>query len=118
MELEPVTISPPVSTCAWHWREQQRRRRGGRADSEPDPHPGGAVSGHAAEDQVFPRGLRGEAHYVRRFRRKSFHELEREGTWDRGTHGLRRQRRLRRDHLRSEERRVGKECRSRWSPYH
>src|SRR3712207_7876084 len=22
------------------------------------------------------------------------------------------------DHLRSEERRVGKECRSRWSPYH
>ena len=23
-----------------------------------------------------------------------------------------------RDHLRSEERRVGKECRSRWSPYH
>ena len=22
------------------------------------------------------------------------------------------------DHVRSEERRVGKECRSRWSPYH
>ena len=22
------------------------------------------------------------------------------------------------DHIRSEERRVGKECRSRWSPYH
>src|SRR5260363_147417 len=29
-----------------------------------------------------------------------------------------RQRRLPADHLRSEERRVGKECRSRWSPYH
>ena len=25
---------------------------------------------------------------------------------------------LERDQLRSEERRVGKECRSRWSPYH
>src|SRR2546430_4256198 len=25
---------------------------------------------------------------------------------------------LRRDQMRSEERRVGKECRSRWSPYH
>ena len=24
----------------------------------------------------------------------------------------------RHDHVRSEERRVGKECRSRWSPYH
>src|SRR5881394_3807125 len=90
MELEPVTISPPVSTCAWRRREQQRRRRGRRADSEPDPHPGGAVSGHAAEDQVLPRGLRGEAHYVRRFRRKSFHEPEREGTRNGGIAGLRR----------------------------
>src|SRR5438093_2605324 len=34
--------------------------------------------------------------------------------------GLRRQHLLivRREHARSEERRVGKECRSRWSPYH
>src|SRR2546422_1226558 len=61
MELEPVTISPPGSTCAWPWREQQRRRLGRRANSEPDPHPGGAVSGHAAEDQVVPRQLRIEA---------------------------------------------------------
>ena len=31
---------------------------------------------------------------------------------------LRRQAKLRNTHSRSEERRVGKECRSRWSPYH
>src|SRR2546425_10566129 len=99
MELEPVTISPPGSTCAWPWREQQRGRLGRRANSEPDPHPGGAVSGHAAEDQVVPRQLRVEAHHVRRFRRKSLREPEREGTRNGGISGLRRQRRLRRDHL-------------------
>src|SRR2546430_12597457 len=32
--------------------------------------------------------------------------------------GMIRQRHLRRRKSRSEERRVGKECRSRWSPYH
>ena len=40
---------------------------------------------------------------------KKIKDLEREG--DRLTH-------LIFDELRSEERRVGKECRSRWSPYH
>src|SRR3989454_3973624 len=98
-ELDPVAISPPGSTCAWPWREQQRRRLGRRANSEPDPHPGGAVSGHAAEDQVVPRQLRVEAHHVRRFRRKSLREPEREGTRNGGISGLRRQRRLRSDHL-------------------
>src|SRR5712664_1982682 len=46
-----------------------------RAYSEPEPHPGGAVPGHAADDQVLPRWLRGEAHVVCCFRRKPLRKL-------------------------------------------
>src|SRR5439155_3189889 len=38
--------------------------------------------------------------------------------WRFGLDGILPERRLRLGFLRSEERRVGKECRSRWSPYH
>ena len=41
---------------------------------------------------------------------KRFVANYKDGAWDEGT--------LSDDPMRSEERRVGKECRSRWSPYH
>src|SRR5882724_7645051 len=78
---------------------QQLRNLRRRADSEPDPHPGGAVPGHAADDQVLPRWLRGEAHVVCCFRRKPLRKLEGESTWDRRIAGQSRRRRLRGDHL-------------------
>src|SRR2546430_7512829 len=40
------------------------------------------------------------------------------GSWSRSPSGCDRPSTLGRDGPRSEERRVGKECRSRWSPYH
>src|SRR5213078_1987514 len=92
-----LTSDRLVSTCAWRWREQQRRRRGRRADSESDPHPRGAVSGYATEDQVLPCRLRGEAQDVLRLRRKPFLELQREGPRNGGMDGLLRQRRARSD---------------------
>ena len=40
------------------------------------------------------------------------------GCWDYGPMGVELKRNLKEYWWRSEERRVGKECRSRWSPYH
>ena len=45
---------------------------------------------------------------------RTFHHKTREYTFFSSAHGTF----SRIDHIRSEERRVGKECRSRWSPYH
>src|SRR5437867_8543011 len=78
---------------------QQLRSRRRRADSAPEPHPGGAVPGHAADDQVLPRWLCREAHVVRCFRRKPLRQLEGESTWDSRIAGQSRRRRLRSDHL-------------------
>src|SRR5207247_9174320 len=79
--------------------EEQCRGRGRRADSESDPHPRGAVSGYATEDQVLPCRLRGEAQDVLRLRRQPFRELQREGPRNGGIDGLRRQRRAGSDDL-------------------
>src|SRR6266849_4598224 len=80
---------------------QQLRNRRRRAYSEPEPHAGGAVPRHAADDQVLPRWLRREAHVVCCFRRKPLRKLEGERTWDRRIAGQSRRRRLRGDHLRA-----------------
>src|SRR6266550_7388762 len=86
-----------TSPCCW--REQHRRSLGCRADSEPDPHPGCAVSGHSTEDEVLTSRLRREAHDISAFRRKSCRQLERESAWDRRADRLRWQRCLRSNHL-------------------
>src|SRR5689334_4652859 len=101
IENVPSTLHSPFTRVHASTRlvTEQLRTRRRRADSEPDPHPGGAVPGHAAGDQVVPRWLRREAHVVYRFRRKSLRKLERERTGDRRIAGESRRRRLRSDHL-------------------
>ena len=61
----------------------------------------------------------GTAHPISRERRDRGRGGQREGELKRKTSGYQREEEWRKGQgRRSEERRVGKECRSRWSPYH
>src|SRR2546425_12843118 len=70
------------------------------------PKYGGPLAGHATR-------RRADEDLSRR-RQRTAHQLPGEGIDHAADHAL--QHHV--NHVRSEERRVGKECRSRWSPYH
>src|SRR3712207_9069736 len=96
--------TPPPTTCAPARRSPERRWFDGRRVTVPHVTAPCAVRDPADGGLVPPRQLPGCAAAVGRA------AGDRRGLLLRG--------RPARDHHRSEERRVGKECRSRWSPYH
>src|SRR2546422_11498795 len=86
---------------------QRRGRRSGRAGS-PEPPEGVADRGRARRGEELRPDSRGEGQAVRVPREVLLQLDERRSGLEVGLD----------QPSRSEERRVGKECRSRWSPYH